>query len=182
MNMTIRHPVVTLMLTILMAIPAAAQKKPYGNKEREDIRIYVFARENTPGFTDADSKDRTDSVADVKKVLARSHFAVVDSQSEAKLSVGVEPGYMPTGTMTRTRRTGGFSTKMSPDDVSAVRLTVAAGDYSTTIVGTSISGGVTCHCHPYGTWAEAAATAESQLDTWVQSNYEKLIAVRNSGR
>ena len=182
MNTAARYLAVTLTLTIVLAIPVMAQKKPYGNKEREDIHIYVFATQNTTGFVDADSKDRADSVADLKRVLTGAHFTVVDSQSHANFSIEVEHGYMPAGTTTRSRRTGGFSSRMSPDDVSAVRLTVVAGDYSTTIIGTSLSGAVTCHCHPYGTWTEAAVTAESQLDTWVQGNYEHLIALRNSGK
>ena len=182
MNSSARYLAVTLTVAIVLAIPVMAQKKPYGNKEREDIHIYVFAAPNSNGSTGADSKDRADSLADLQKVLSQAHFTVVDSQSHANFSVEVEHGYMPAGTTTRSRRTGGFSSRMSPDDVSAVRLTVTAGDYSTTIVGTSLSGVVICHCHPYGTWAEAAVTAESQLDTWVQSNYEHLIALRNSGK
>jgi hypothetical protein len=182
MNTAARYLAVTLTLTIVLAIPVMAQKKPYGNKEREDIHIYVFAAPNSNGSTDADSQDRAASVADLKKVLSRAHFTVVGSQSDASVSIEVEQGYMPAGTLTRSRRTGAFSSRMSPDDVSAVRLTVVAGDYSTTIVGSSLSGPVICHCHPYGTWAEAAVTAESQLDTWVQSNYDHLIALRNPGK
>ena len=117
MNTSARYLAVTLTLTIVLAIPVMAQKKPYGNKEREDIHIYVFAAPNSNGSTDADSKDRADSVADLKKVLTRAHFTVVDSQSDANFSIGVEHGYMPAGTTTRSRRTGGFSSRMSPDDV-----------------------------------------------------------------
>ena len=182
MNTSARYLAVTLTLTIVLAVPLVAQKKPYGNKEREDIHIYVFAAPNSNGSTDADSKDRANSLADLKRVLAGAHFTVVDSQSRANFSIEVEHGYMPAGTTTRSRRTGGFSSRMSPDDVSAVRLTVVAGDYSTTIVGSSLSGAVTCHCHPYGTWTEAVVTAESQLDTWVQSNYDYLIALRKPGK
>jgi hypothetical protein len=180
MNTAARYLAVTLTLTSVLAIPVMAQKKPYGNREREDVHIYVFAAAN--GSTDASTKDRADSVADLKRVLTGAHFTVVDSQSQANFSIEVEHGYMPAGTTTRSRRTGAFSSRMSPDDVSAVRLTVVAGDYSTTIVGSSLSGAVTCHCHPYGTWAEAAATAEFQLDTWVQTNYDRLIALRNSAK
>jgi hypothetical protein len=182
MNATARYLVAPVALTIFLATPATAQNKSYGNKEREDIRVYVFAAEGPAKFTDADSKDRRDSVADVKNVLARAHFTTVDSLSRANLSIEVEGGYMPAGTTTRSKRTGAFSSRMSPDDVAAVRLTVVAGDRSTTIIGTSLSGPVICHCHPYGTWPEAAVAAESQLDTWVQSNYEYLIALRNSGK
>ena len=182
MNSSAKYLAVTLTLNFVLAAPVMAQKKSYGNKEREDIHIYVFAAANSNGSTDADSKDRAKSLADLKRVLTGAHFTVVDSQSLANFSIEVEHGYVPAGTTTRSRRTGGFSSKMSPDDVSAVRLTVVAGDYSTTIIGSSLSGAVICHCHPYGTWTEAAVMAESQLDTWVQNNYDHLIALRNSGK
>jgi hypothetical protein len=173
----------TLTLTIVLAIPSTAQKKPYGNREREDIHIYVFAAEKSTGFVDADSNDRAESVADLKKVLSRAHFTVVDSQSKANFSIAVEPGYWPAGDLGRPRRVGGFSSTMSPDDVAALRLTVAAGDYSTTMLATSLSlsGSMICRCHSYGTWNWAAVTAEPQLDTWVRSNYDHLIAL-NSGK
>ena len=47
MGTAARYLAVTLGLTIVLAMPVMAQKKPYGNKEREDIHIYVFGVPNS---------------------------------------------------------------------------------------------------------------------------------------
>ena len=72
-------------------------RKALRQQGTEDIRIYVFATENSNGFADAASRDSGASVDNLKKVLARAHFTVVDSRSDASVSVGVEHGYMPGG-------------------------------------------------------------------------------------
>jgi hypothetical protein len=166
-----KRPMILLLACTVFATPSLRAHD--NNKGQLPIRIFVFtAATNPSGFVDSNHKDLTDSVSDLRKDL-KSKFTLVDDRATADVSVEiVGRGYVPTGALSTI--THGFSSTTSPNSVAAVRATLSAGDYSTTIDGIS---DVSAYI-PNGTWRGAAWSLESQIDKWVRNNYEKLMTLR----
>jgi hypothetical protein len=150
----------------------AAQNKAQNKEQWAAIRVFVFAGSNPSGFVDPGHKDLTDSIADLKKALAQKKvITVVDEGEGADVMVEVTGrGYRESGgTTTYKTPLGQYAT--SKDMVATVRVTISAGDYSTTIDGLN-DGRIT------NVWRTAANSAARQIEAWVRDNRDKLLARR----
>ncbi len=160
------------LLAFLVLISGMAAAQPpalaYGNKDRQTVRLYIFTASSAKGLVDS---NLSDTVKDLKKYLSK--YTLVDNQNNADVCVEVVGrGYVPTGTVSTV--TQGLSTTTGPNTVAAIRVTLTAGDYSTTIDGV----GVISNFFPNGTWRSAAVAVEAQIDKWIRGNYDKLLALR----
>jgi hypothetical protein len=165
-----------LRLVCLIAIAAAAfagQKK-----QVEPIRVFVFTAQDASGFVDADSKQRTDSVEDLKKDLSRdSTIQLVSAQDSADVTLEVlGRGYEETGSATTTQDYGEWHTY--PDTVRVVRVGLRAGGYSTLFEGTSSFAQRGLIGVASGLWKMAANNAAKSIEDWMKANHDTLLSIR----
>jgi hypothetical protein len=167
-----------LALLASMIYPRASQAAQKQKQQPQElIRVFVFAADQT-GFSDPGQslKNLKDSVGDLKHAFrseSKKEIVVVEDREAADIVVEViARGYEDAGsTTTLTRGTlAGLSSTTSKNSVLAVRVTLTAGDYSTTLDGTSDAG--------YPIWLNAAISAVKQIKSWVQDNRDKLLARR----
>jgi hypothetical protein len=78
MNMKLWTQVVILLAMGLFTGSLAAQKN-----QKEPIRVFIFTAANVEGFADADQKQRSDSVEDLRKVLGKNALVQLVSQQGA---------------------------------------------------------------------------------------------------
>lgn len=154
---------IALLLSLIHLLPdlMVAQKK----EQQAPIRVFVFAGNNSKGFTDPGQKDRNDSAEDLKKEL-RKKLVVTDNRDNAEVIVEVVArGYELPQTVTKTAKVFGDPTGKTR--VPTVSVTLTVGDYSATLVGQKEQN-----------WRSAADDAAKKIEAWVQDNYDKLLARR----
>jgi hypothetical protein len=141
------------------------------------ISTYIFvatATADASGFVDNGSKQRVDSVNDIKKNLT-GHVNLVNEAEAADIIVEVtDRGGSKTGNVTTTSDILGVHSR--GDTVAVVYVNVTAGDYKTQFVGSSPDG------QKFGVWGAAAAQVAKQVEQFANTNHNKLIAQRAAAR
>jgi hypothetical protein len=144
------------------AVNAQKQKKD----QLTSIRVFVAAGSSSTGFVDPGHEELTDSIADLKKALAQKKvITLVDERGSADIIAQVVGrGFTGTGTELATQGEPRFA---------IVRVTLSAGDYTTTIDGHNDG-------RLLGAWRTAANDAARQIEEWIRDNRDKLLARRAS--
>lgn len=143
-----------------------------GTQPPETLKVYVFTKTDDSGFVDDKSKRLTDSVADVKKSIARTAgpFDVTLAEIPETADITIEivgSGVEKTGTTTSTSTAllGRVNTKTSDDKRMIVRGVLRVGSYETTI---------SSERHEVATWRAAAGYFQREFASWVKANHAKL--------
>jgi hypothetical protein len=155
----------------LTALALAVLFSAVASQAQKSIRVFVTTvAPDAGGFVDPDAKQRTDSVKDVKGMLARK-LSVVDSADSADVIVAVVGrGGETTGSATSTTDNLG-RVHTNPDVGATVHVVLKAGDFTEEIAG---------HCPPAGLrpWSMAAFDAAFQIEKWTKANEAKLLSMR----
>lgn len=161
-----RYSVVLTGLLLTAAAPVTGQ-----SPKVQPLSVYVFTAETEGGFVDADSKQRADSVRDLREALRKKKTViVVESSDDADLLVEVlRRGLDETGkTSTKTSAgLGGLYSTTTKDTEAMVRTKLTVGEYSTEIVGKN-DGRIT------NVWRTAANNAANQIDKWINANRDRV--------
>jgi hypothetical protein len=173
-QMKYQRLVLRLVCLVVIATAAFAGQK----KQVEPIRVLVFTAQDASGFVDEDSRQRTDSVEDLKKDLSKdSTIQLVSAQDSSDVALEVlGRGYEETGSATTTQDYGEWHTY--PDTVRVVRVGLRAGGYSTLFEGTSSFGQRGLIGVASGLWKMAANNAAKSIEDWIRANHDTLLSIR----
>jgi hypothetical protein len=160
-----------------MAPAVFAQKK-----SAEPIKVFTFTAANEGGFVDADQKQRTDSVGDLKKALQRKKdlIQLVSEKESADVTLEVlGRGYVGTGSSTTTTTKGYYgvwNSTTEEDSLPTVHVGLKAGEYVTIVNGRVDSE------MQLAPWRGAAVDAAFKIENQIKDNHDRLMhsACRNS--
>jgi hypothetical protein len=146
------------------------------------VRVYVFTAADPGGFVDANSKQRTDSVEDLKKDLSKdSAIQIIPDQATADVTLEVlGRGHEETGSTTSTLDYYG-QWHTYPDTVRVVRVGLKAGAYTTLFEGTSSFAQRGLVGVSQGLWRVAASGAAKDIENWIRANHDNLVSRRPVG-
>jgi hypothetical protein len=160
------------------AVRAVPLLQPNSIVATSGVRVYVFTQEKEGGFTDAESKRRTDSVNDIRKALAkRKGFALVDTPDAAQVILEVTvSGEVETDPIAQSRRTQDIADVIL--GTSHVETKTVRQTKSTLVTALRIPGSAYTVNFAYqgGFWAFMADRIVDQFDKWVQMNRARLQA------
>jgi hypothetical protein len=161
-------------LILIAAIALGAQN------QTESVRVYVFTATDPGGFVDADAKQRSDSVEDLKRDLSKdSAIQIISGQATADVTLEVlGRGHEETGSTTSTQDYYG-QWHTYPDTVRVVRVGLRAGAYTTLFEGTSSFAQRGLVGVSQGLWRVAASGAAKGIENWIRANHTKLLSKRS---
>jgi hypothetical protein len=138
----------------------------------QDVRIYVFIKADPSGFVDADSKDRQDTLTDLRKALSKKKgLSVVDDPKAAGVSVEIlGRGFEETGGL-NVRSPLELGPDLKPNREMTIRSRLLVGDYETPIVAQNSPGAL----FQSGRWQDLAGKLANQIEKWVKDNRSKLL-------
>lgn len=129
-----------------------------GPAQPAPVRVYVFTAADPSGFVDDAQRQRQDSVADVRKALAkRRGIVVVDSREEAQLALEIlDRGIARGGTYAGTSQ---YS--------AGLRAAIHVGEYRTEIAASG---------RPLEAWRTIAGRLADRLGDWLEENAAQITA------
>ena len=148
--------------------------------QTESVRVYVFTATDPGGFVDADAKQRSDSVEDLKRDLSKdSAIQIISDQATADVTLEVlGRGHEETGSTTSTQDYYG-QWHTYPDTVRVVRVGLKAGAYTTLFEGTSSFAQRGLVGVSQGLWRVAASGAAKGIENWIRANHNTLLSKRS---
>jgi hypothetical protein len=139
------------------------------------FKVFVFTSSPPEGIIDEGSKQRTDSVNDLRGALKnKRNLTVVDEKEAADVSIEVlDRGWQDNGkTTTKTTATKwtGIQSQTEPDQDMDLAVRLTAGSYETVL-----------HSRPAGiVWRVHASEIAKKVDKWVRDNSAALLKLRGS--
>jgi len=155
---------------------AATQKQPAAA-----AKVFVFAKGDTSGFVDKNSRELSDSVKDVQQQLRKKKnwLALVDSKEQAHIVLEVlARGLVPTGAVETTSqgyvsedgKYASGSTKTQERHDYVLTTVMRVGKYENQMVGR------VSDQYLMGIWKAAADQVADELEDWVKKNYDRLMS------
>jgi hypothetical protein len=172
-----KHQMTALRLVSLVALVTSSVM---GQKQTQPVRVFVFTAADPSGFVDDNSKQRRDSVEDLKKDLSKnSNIQIVADQATADVTLQVlARGNEETGSTTVEQGYDG-QWHTYPDTVRVVRVVLRAGAYSALVEGTSNFAQRGLIGVSQGLWRVAADNAAKDIGNWIKANHDILISRRS---
>lgn len=156
-------------LAVLLTLPSSmlAQKS-----ESRPVRVYVFTAAPEGGFVDEGSKQRADSLKDLREALGKKKkvATLVEDRSLAEMTLEVvnRDRALTGNTSSRVDPVFGGSVKTTADRAETVRVGLTVGDYSTEVIGACPQGQVV-RC-----WRTAANDAAGKVEDWIKDNATRI--------
>lgn len=144
-----KQAVILAIAVLLLATVARASGGPI-------INVYVTTATSAQGFVDNDSRQRSDSVRDLKRGLTGKKTHVVETSEQADVIVTVTQRYT------------------TPNLTSVLYVDLRAGDYKTTFMCATPAG-------TFGPWTQDASQISQQIEAWIKMNHDRVIAQRTNG-
>lgn len=144
---------------------------------QNEVKVFVFTAPTPEGFIDQDSKQRSDSVKDVRVALTKKRgLIVVDEKEVADISVEVMGrGWKETGETTTSTIAlpplagGGLSSRTSADKDMDLVVRLRAGSYETVL-----------HSQNEAIiWRVHAGEIAKKVEKWVKDNNAMVLKLRH---